>query len=178
MTAPIRSMAELFDVPREGELIATVHSFDDFADVFEMLKTRLGLTNEFIDERGGLTKGNTDKCLGRSRQKRLGPMTFDLFTAMMAVEFRVYVDPEKLKAMETVWEQRIRPKYRPDCKPGRISKKILEAAQPIVFREAGKRGREKQLAMQGPQHRSEIARKAAKSRWSKARRKQPVALVR
>ncbi len=164
MTAPIR------DVPKEGELIATVRSFEDFADVFSLLKDRLGLTNEFLDERGGLTRGHTDKCLGRSRQKRLGPVTFDLFTAMMAVEFQVRINPEQLLRMEAIWEARERPKYKPDCKPGRISTKIMAAAAPIVLKDFSQRGVAARLTMLTGEQRSAIARKAAKSRWKKARK--------
>lgn len=167
MTAPIRSMA---DVPKEGELIATVRSFEDFADVFAALKDRMGLTNEFIDERGGLTKGHTDKCLGRSRQKRLGAVTFDFFTAMMAVEFRVYIDPEQIKRMEAIWEGRERPLYKPDAKPGRISKKILRAAKPIVYRETGRLGGMVTAHLRTPAQRSEAARKAALAKHEKLRK--------
>lgn len=165
MTAPIR------DIPTEGELIAVVRSFEDFADVFAMLKDRFGLTNEFLDERGGLTRGHTDKCLGRSRQKRLGPVTFDLFTAMMAVEFQVRINPEQLRSMEAVWEARERPKYKPDCKAGRISKKILRAAKPIIFQETGRLGGMVTAHLRTPAQRSAAARKAALAKHAKLRKK-------
>jgi len=134
VNAPIRN------VPREGELLGTVRTLEDAVDVFRTMKDRLGLTNQFLEDCYGFAKGHPDKVLGRSEQKRLGYDTFRLFCEVFAVEFRVYVDPAQIKRMEAIWEERERPAYKPDAKPGRIAKKILKAAKPIIFEETGRLG--------------------------------------
>lgn len=156
------------DVPTLGEHLATVRTLQEIVDLFRTMKERLGLTNDFCDDVGGLTKGHTDKILGRSEQKRLGYDTFALYTLLTAVEFRVYVDPDAVKRMEAVWEKRERPLF-PHGKPGRISKKIVSAAKPIVLKNMGQIGGLVTAHMRTPAQRSASARKAAISRWNKFR---------
>lgn len=163
MTAPIRSMVEL----DANEMIAVVRRHQDVTEVFRMMQQRLGLTNSFIDDVGGLTSGHTDKILGPSESKRWGPTTFDLFCEMFAIEFRVYVDTAALARMEAVWEKRVRaPEW---SHTHRVSKKLIEKAKPIIFSEMGKLSAPARMACLTPEQRSRIARKAAKSRWKKAR---------
>lgn len=152
-----------------GEAVAIVRRHQDIVEVFRMMKERLGLTNEFIDDAGGLTKGHADKILGPTETKNWGPTTFDLFCEMFAIEFRVHIDLEAAKRMEAVWEGRERPLY-PHAKVQRISKKLIERAKPHVFSEMGKRSAPARMACLTAEHRSRIARKAAKSRWRKHRR--------
>src|SRR5256885_13651957 len=120
-------------MPETNELVAVVRTLQDAVDVFRLMKERLALTNEFCDDAGGLAKGHTDKILGPTEERRLGYDTFALFTALTAIEFRVYVDLEAVKRMEAVWEGRKRPLY-PDAKVKRISKKLIERAKPHVLR--------------------------------------------
>jgi hypothetical protein len=164
MTAPVRAM----DVPNPDEIIAVVRTLQDAVDVFRLMKERLGLTNEFIDEAGGLTKGHTDKVLGRSEQKRVGYGTFALFCEMFVVEFHAKINMEAVKRMQAVWEGRERPLF-PHGKPGRISKKVLAAAKPMIYSEMGKLSGPARMQCLTVEHRSRIARKAAKARWRKPR---------
>jgi hypothetical protein len=163
MTAPIKLP------PNPTELIGTVRTLQDAVEVFRLMKDRLGLTNEFIDDVGGLTKGHADKLLGRSEMKRLGYDTFALLAALTAIEFRVYVDMDAVKRMEKVWEGRARPLF-PNGKPGRVSKKLIEMAAPHVAKQMGIAGAAKKMTMLSAEHRSKIARKAAKCRWRKTAR--------
>jgi hypothetical protein len=155
MTVPIR------DVPIAGELLATCRTLQDVVDLFRLMKERLGLTNDFCDDVGGLTKGHTDKVLGRSETKRLGYDTFALYTLLTAVEFRVYVDMDAVKRMEGVWEKRERPLF-PNGKIGRVSKKVIEAAKPHVLRHNAGLGGLKRAALLTSKQRSQIAKKAAR----------------
>jgi hypothetical protein len=157
------------DIPNPSELIATVRTLQDAVEVFRIMKERLGLTNDFMDEVGGLTRGHTDKILGRSEQKRVGYDTFALYTLLTAVEFRVYVDMAAVKRMEAVWEKRERPLFH-HAKVGRISKKVIKAAKPIILKETGRYGGLVTAHMRTPEQRSSAARKAAKSRWKKIRK--------
>jgi hypothetical protein len=149
--------------------ILIVRRHQDIADVFRLMKERLELTNEFIDDVGGLTKGHADKLLGPSEAKNWGPTTFDLFCEMFAIEFRVHVDIEAAKRMQAVWEGRERPLF-PHARVTRISKKLIERAKPHVLQDFSKLGNAARNAMLPGEHRSKIARKAARARWRKPRR--------
>lgn len=163
MTAPIRDMAVLpADAP-----VAVVRQHHEVLEVFRMMKDKLGLTNEFIDDVGGLTKGNADKILGPTEAKGWGPITFDLFCELFAIEFRVYVDLSAVARMEGKWEKRLRPVESSHTK--RVSKRLLTKAKPIIVRHFGQIGGMVRAHMLSPKQRTEIASKAAKSRWKKAR---------
>lgn len=160
MTAPIKLP------PDPTELIATVRTLQDAVEVFRMMKDRLGLTNEFIDDVGGLTKGHADKILGRSELKKLGYDTFALMTRICAIEFVVRVDMQAMKEMQAVWEMRERPLF-PWRKPGQVSKKLVAMATPHVLRACARAGGTKRAASLPAKLRSKIARKGGKSRMRK-----------
>jgi hypothetical protein len=160
MTAPIKLP------PNPTELIGTVRTLQDAVEVFRMMKDRLGLTFEFIDDVGGLSKGHADKVLSRTGEKRLGYDTFALFTELFAIEFKVYVDMEAVKRMQDVWEQRKRPLF-PNGKPGRISKKLIAMATPHVLKACARAGGTKRAHSLPAKLRSKIARKGGKSRMRK-----------
>lgn len=166
MSAP---MPEMLMVAERGEVIATVRKHQDIVEVFRLMRQRLGLTNEFIDDVGGLTKGHTDKILGPSESKSWGPTTFDLFCEMFAIEFRVHIDLAAVQRMEAVWEGHERPRWFPAEKMNnRVSQKLIERATPHVFRAAGRSGGLKRAASLPAKLRSRIAKKAGKSRMKKA----------
>jgi len=152
--------------PNPAELIGTVRTLQDAVEVFRTMKDRLGLTNEFIDDVGGLTKGHADKLLGRSEQKRIGYDTFALLSELFAIEFKVYVNIDAVKRMEKVWEGRARPLF-PNGKPGRVSKKLLEMAKPHVLRDFAALGGTKRAASLPARLRSKMSRKGGKSRMRK-----------
>jgi hypothetical protein len=162
MTAPIKLP------PNPTELIGTVRTLQDAVEVFRLMKDRLGLTYEFIDDVSGLTKGHADKVLSRTEIKRLGYDSFAVFAKLFALEFRVYVDMESVKEMEAVWEGRKRPLF-PNGKPGRVSKKLIELAKPHVFRAMGKKSAAARMLCSTVQQRIKIAKKAGRksSRLSK-----------
>lgn len=170
MNARPPTFPEVLMVADAGEVIATVRRHQDIAEVFRLMKERLGLTNEFCDDAGGLTKGHTDKILGPSESKSVGPTTFDLFCEMFAVEFRVHIDLDAAKRMQAVWEGRERPLY-PNAKNRPISKKLIERAKPHVLQGLAHQGNAARNAMLTGEHKSKLARKAAKSRWRKERAK-------
>jgi hypothetical protein len=168
----VRQMAAVARVPIRimPEVIAVVRRHQDITEVFRLMRERLGLTLEFCDDVGGLAKGHTDKILGPSEVKNWGATTFDLFCEMFAIEFRVHVDIEAAKRMQAVWEGRKRPLY-PDARIKRISKQLIERAKPHVLRDHLKTANAARNALLSCEQRSEIARKAAKSRWRKKRRR-------
>lgn len=172
MNAPVRS------IPQPGELLGTVRTLQDAVEVFRLMKERLGLTNDFMDDVGGLAKGHTDKVLGRSETKRIGYDTFALFAELCAVEFRVYVDMDAVKRMEQRWDERA-PRWFPEDKRNkRVSKKLVEAAKPYVYRDAGRSGGLKRAASLPAKLRSKIARKGGKSRMKSATKEELSAMAR
>ncbi len=150
----------------EPEVIAVVRRHQDITEVFRVMKERLGLTNEFCDDAGGLTKGHTDKILGPSEAKQWGATTFDLFCEIFGIEFHVHVDLDAVKRMESVWEHRKRPGY-PSKK---ISKKLIESAKPHVLKDFASLGGHARALQLASKQRSDIARKGGKARHRKRRK--------
>lgn len=160
MNAPIR------DIPKPDELIMVVRSHQDLIELFRLMKARYGLTNEFCDEVGGFARGQTDKTLGPSQARSLGSMTFDVFTALFALEFHARIDMEAIKRMDGRWEERMRPAEY--SQTNRVSKKLLEKAKPYVYLEMRRSGGLKRAASLDSKLRKQIARKGGKSRMKKA----------
>lgn len=161
MTVPIRSM------PVADETIVVLRRHQDFAEVFRIMKERWGLTNNFIDDAGGLAKGQADKYLGPSGVKNWGPQTFDLFCEILAIEFHAKVDIEAAKRMAEVWDGR-QPRWFPEEKMNaRVSKKLLARAKPLVFKENGRIGGLVRSHLLTPKQRSDIARKGGKAKHRK-----------
>src|SRR6185295_9825171 len=99
-----------------GMVIAVIRTQDDLVEAYRKIKELRCLSNDWCDAIGGLTRGHTDKVLGRSRQKNLSPMTQALFSELFAVEFHMVVDLEAAKRMESRWEQRDSSNVRIDAK--------------------------------------------------------------
>lgn len=165
-------------VADRGEVIATVRDANDMVDAFRKAKDMLRLTNAHCDELACMIDGHTDKVLGPSRQKEIGPVTFSKLCWLFAVKFEMVIDLEQMKVMAEHWEdrQRKRPLF-PDGKVARISKKLMEQAKPMVLKEMSALGNAARTAMLPAKHRSAIASKAAKSRWRK-RKQKPGTLLR
>lgn len=153
------------NVPAPSETIAVIRSHEDITEVFRMMKERLGLTNKFCDDVGEFVEGWTDKVLGPSEAKKWGPKSFDKFTEMFAIEFHVKVNMKAVDRMAEIWEGRIRPIDLPKNKV--VSAKAIERAKPHVLKASGKHANTARNAMLSREHRSKIARKAARARWKK-----------
>lgn len=118
--------------------LATIRTQDDLIEALRVAKALRGLSNDFCDQRAGLTRGHTDKVLGPTRAKNLSPMTLDTFLEVFAVELHMVVNIEAVKRMEARWEQRAPDRIR--LEPNRISQKLVDRANPIVMRQNGKKG--------------------------------------
>jgi hypothetical protein len=93
------------------------------------------LSNDFCDERGGLTRGHVDKCLGPTEAKPLSAMMFDTLTALFAVKFIMVRDLEAEALMEPKWEGRDMSNVRTG--EHRVGKYVLERARPKLLQEFG-----------------------------------------
>lgn len=158
------------------EPLAIVINHETMVEAFRVAKERLGLSNEFCDDIGGLTRGHTDKILGPTRIKNLGPMTMDVFCEMFAVKFIMVSNIEAAKRMEPRWEGRESSHVRTESV--RVSKAIIERAKSHVLKACGSAGGKATQAMRSASHRSEAGRRAAKIRWRKHRKQAREALVR
>lgn len=158
------------NLPVAGESIYTIRNQDEMVEAFRKIKNILGLTNAYCDELACMVEGHTDKVLGPSRQKEIGALTFNRLCWLFAVKFEMVVDLEQVRVMAEHWEDRQRRRPPEYSETNRISAKMLEKAKPHVAKAMGKAGAEKKMIVLSAKHRSDIARKAAKSRWRKYRR--------
>lgn len=151
--------------------IAIVRSYDDLVAAFRAIKERLGLTNAACDRLANIGEGATDKALGPSQAKNMGPLTFNAFCWLFAVQFEMRIDPEQVRVMEQHWENSEAPRWFPKEKMNRrISRDLVERAKPLVLKDFAHVGNAARNAMLTGEHKSKLARKAAKARWRKRRR--------
>lgn len=154
-----------------SEIIATVRSYEDMVEAFRAIKARLGLTNAVCDRLANLGDGATDKALGPTQAKNIGPLTFNAFCWLFAVQFEMRIDMDQVRIMEQHWENHEAPRWFPPAKMNkRVSKELVERAKPHVLKDFAKQANECRNTMLSGEHRSKIARKAARARWRKRRR--------
>lgn len=168
MTAPIRIITDAIKVPAPGDIIATITCHDDLIEAFRAIKDILGLSNTFCDDLIDVTAGHTDKVLGPTRAKGLSQFMFDNFCALFAVQFEMKVNVEAAKRMQPRWEGRENGRIHVDS--SRVSKRMMERAKPQVLKGFAQQGVAARLTMLTGEHRSKIARKAARARWRKRRK--------
>lgn len=158
--------ARIRTIPDAGTII--IRTQDDLIEALRTAKSVRGLSNDFCDERGGLTRGHTDKVLGPSRAKSLSPGLFNTFAEMFAVQFVMVANPDAELRQKAKWEGRDTSNVRTG--EHRVSKQVMERAKPHIYSEMGKRSASARMACLTAEHRARIARKAAKSRWRKHRK--------
>lgn len=149
-------------------IIATIRSQEDLIEALRAAKGQRGLSNDFCDERGGLTRGHTDKVLGPARAKSLTGMTFDLFLEMFAVQLLLVPNAEAEQRMAAKWEGRDTSNVRTG--EHRVSKAVLERAKPHVLKDFAKAGGKASGAQRTGSLGSEIMRRLGK-RSARKRRK-------
>ena len=140
----------------------TVTDAEGLIEAFRARKDALELSNATIDELGGLCAGHADKVLGPSRTKGLSVMTLEVLLGVLALKLVVVEDPEAAARMVDRWGIRSKPHVRDKC--SRMSKKVLESARPVILKELSAKAAVGRKAIPA-EKRSEIARRAAQSRW-------------
>lgn len=145
--------------------LGSAQSYDELIEALRARKAQLELSDSMVDLIGGLTRGHTEKILGPSRTKKLSPMTIDVLLATLAVKICLIEDVEAAKVMEGRWEERVANHVRSTA--NRASQRIVAQAKPHIFRDLGKKSAPARMRCLTAEHRSRIARKAAKSRWKK-----------
>lgn len=170
MSAPIRIITDAIKVPAPGDIIATITCHDDLIEAFRAIKDILGLSNTFCDDTIGITAGHTDKVLGPTRAKGLSSFMFDNFSELFAVEFEMRINLDAAKRMQSRWEGRENGRIHVDS--SRVSKRMMERAKPQVLKGFAQQGVAGRLTVLTGEHRSKIARKAAKTRWRRHRQRE------
>ena len=140
----------------------TVTDAEGLIEALRARKNELELANSAVDELGGLCAGHADKVLGPSRTKGLTAMTLDTLLGVLALKLVVIEDPEAAARMVDRWG--IRSKAHVRANAHRVSKKVLESARPVIFRELSAKATEGRKAIPA-EKRSAIARQAARARW-------------
>jgi len=148
------------------EPLATVTGHESMVEAFRIAKEMRNLSNEFCDEAGDFAGGQTDKVLGPTRSKNLGPITIDEFCKMFAVKFIMVRDIESEACMKDVWEGRQTSHVRRNAH--RISKQLIDRAKPFIYREVAERLTVARKDIPRAV-RTKIARRAAVIRWRKRR---------
>lgn len=150
--------------------LAMIRSYDDLIAAFRARKAEIGLSNEDSDRLGGLTPGHTNKLLGPTGTRKLGPVTLDVLLELYAVELVMVVNVDAARRMEARWERRDERAVRVDASV--ISRTLVEKAKPVIFSEIGAQLREARKKIK-PSTRRRIARQAARARWHPKRRRKP-----
>jgi hypothetical protein len=150
---------------------APIRCTDDLIEALRGMKAQLGLSNEFVDQVGGLTTGHCDKVLGPTRAKGLSGTVLDVFLELFAVELVMRPNPEALARMEERWERRNGDHVR--LMLTKVSMRMLQRAKPFVLRdfsrECSLKARDGRLRKISPGKRRKIARNAARARWKRAK---------
>jgi hypothetical protein len=152
-------------VPKAGVVLWEARSVDDMADGLKWMKDTLGISDKLCDELAGLTEGHVNKLLGPTRYKKLGATTIPLVSGALGVKWVMMVDEDQMQRMEGRWEARREQYVQPLARAP--SKQLLERAKPHVLSQLSALGNAARSAMLPEKQRKEIARKAAKARWSK-----------
>jgi hypothetical protein len=113
-------------------LVEPVRSWEDLVDRIGDWREARGLAYSTVDALAGLASGHSSFILGPSRTKGLSPMTFDLFTQILGVQFLLVEDPAAVAKIEHRWEPRTETHVRTS---GRVSRKILDRARPVILKE-------------------------------------------
>jgi hypothetical protein len=115
-----------------------IRSFDDIADALSAIKNHRNLSNETVEQIAGTCAGFCNKYLGRSREKRIGPVAFNLLMGALGLEFLVRQAPDAEK-MRHRWEPRRQDHVRNNH---RVSQTLIDKIRPIVLSELGRKGAE------------------------------------
>lgn len=156
-----------------SETIAVVRSYEDLVEAFRAIKERLGLTNAACDRLANLGEGATDKVLGPTGAKNIGPLTLNAFCWLFAVKFEMRIDLDQVKLMEQYWENSEAPRWFPGEKMNRrVSKAVLDRAKPLVLKESGRAGGLKSASLLSAQQARRKGGKSRAKKLTKAQRKE------
>ena len=147
--------------------IATIRTQDDLIEALRAAKAMRGLSNDFCDERGGLTRGHTDKVLGPTRQVT---QPDDVRHVYGIARRGVGADAGSRgrSTDKAKWEGRDMSNVRTG--EHKVSRAVLERAKPHVLKDFASAGGKASGAMRTGSLGSEIMRRIARRGWRKRRK--------
>jgi hypothetical protein len=114
--------------------IIAVRSYSDLITALRAVKNYLQLSNEFVEDLAGLTRGHWDKVAGACPTKKAGPVVLDALFGALAIELHVHPDPAAAERVSHRWQKRDEHQVR--TQPARMNKALLARAAA----ELGRRG--------------------------------------
>jgi hypothetical protein len=139
--------------------LAVVH---DYAQLHQALRDRahcVGLSRLVLDEAAGLTSGHCSKILAPTPIKTLGMVSLGPLLGALGVQLLVVEDPVALARIAHL------PKRDPRCDTAEARRRW---AVQKLYSSMGKKGAASRNRKLTAEHRSQIARAAARARWDRA----------
>lgn len=141
-----------------------VRNLNELLDALRARQRHLGRTDAQIEHDACMVAGHLNKVLGPSREKGLGALTLDkLMNEGLAFDLMVVGNADKEARLVSVTPA------RESWDNHRVSKKAMERVRPAVLRQNALLGVEARASMLTSEHRTRIARFAAKQRWKAER---------
>jgi hypothetical protein len=143
--------------------IATVRSYDDLRRAVADHCDRIGMSRMELDGEAGLTDGHSAKLLSARARKKLGIVTLGRVMAAAGLVLIVAIDPDApyrdldVSNIESKRQRYDRAKHWRNIKGSAWGRRLV-AMRNVKL---------------SPEQRSEIARNAARARWSRANDKAP-----
>jgi hypothetical protein len=153
--------------------LATIRSCEDLQRALRARKEELGVSNATLDEVCGLSERYCSKVLGLHPSRMLGPMSLTALLGGLGTVLILCEDEEALARVRARLEKRRRRVERarsPMLAHGVSRNRRFRFPSSEFARHAQVRWQ----AVVGPERRSEIARAAARARWSAAKGPPPV----
>jgi hypothetical protein len=142
-------------------VVGEVRDYHQFTEVLRRWILELDTTYECIDELAGLQDRYLAKLIARTPVRNFGPTSLSSVLGALGLKLLVVVDSEKLA--------RMRPRYTPRKK--HTSGKILAQKQTLLRgnSELASLYAHRRALLQSPALRRQIARRAIRIRWERAK---------
>lgn len=137
--------------------------FNSYAGLQEIMRTRadqLQITREQIDEISGLQNGYASKVLAPNPIKKLGATSMPLMLPALGMKLMAVEDPEALKRIT-------RRGLKREVASSQVSAAVQFKLTYRFLRKIAKKGGENSRKFLTRRRRRQLARKAARARWSK-----------
>lgn len=149
-----------------------VRDVNELLDAMRVRQRHLQRTAAQVEHDACMCPGHLDKIIGPSRSKSPNALTLDkLMVEGLAFDLVMVGNAEKEAALTSGLPA------RKSWDNHRVSKKAMERVKPLVLRESAANASAARMVVLSPEHRTKIARYAAKIRWrlARAKKRNPIA---
>jgi hypothetical protein len=144
-------------------------TFSDYASFVALLRARkneLGLSDLVLDELAGLAGGYSQKVLGPTQVKGIGPLSFTGLLDALGLSGTLYADPAKVARLSGQWQRRDRAGVRENHRLGKVA---IAKARPIVMAELATMGGKARWKDATPEDRAAMIARMNAARLAKRR---------